>query len=504
MAKFYQAMYKEFDMENLKHLANVLKLNLKGKIKNFSKGMKRQCALICAISTNADYMFFDETFDGIDPVVRNLLKQIIRKQMEKKTTTIIMTSHNLRELEDICDNLGLLYKGGILFESEINSIKTSMIKVQIIFQDEFDESKLDDLEIIGANNLKEVALYLNNEFNIEPEKIDIEQIFSTSKKYVLDFSDVKGQENIKRALEVSAAGGHNCLLVGTPGSGKTMMARRIPSILPDLTFDEALEITKIHSVAGVLTKNTSIKTERPYRSPHHTISITSLVGGGRIPKPGEISLAHYGVLFLDELPEFNKNTLEVLRGPLEDRTVTISRVNASLTYPCNFMLVGSMNPCPCGFYGSKEKECTCSNQAIAKYMGKISGPLLDRIDIQIEVSPVKYDKLQNDEKIESSQEIKERVNKARKIQIERYKDYGIFSNSELNPKLIEKYCKLGEKEKKILQDAFEKLGLSARAHGRILKVARTIADLDEKETIETKHIAEAIQYRSLDRKYWKN
>ncbi len=421
---------------------------------------------------------------------------------------------NFEEIK--CTNLkDTIFIGELSLDGKINRVngvlpicieaKKLGIKKVVIPKENVNEAAIvKGLEIIGANNLKEVALYLNNEFNIEPEKIDIEQIFSTSKKYVLDFSDVKGQENIKRALEVSAAGGHNCLLVGTPGSGKTMMARRIPSILPDLTFDEALEITKIHSVAGVLTKNTSIKTERPYRSPHHTISITSLVGGGRIPKPGEISLAHYGVLFLDELPEFNKNTLEVLRGPLEDRTVTISRVNASLTYPCNFMLVASMNPCPCGFYGSKEKECTCSNQAIAKYMGKISGPLLDRIDIQIEVSPVKYDKLQNDEKIESSQEIKERVNKARKIQIERYKDYGIFSNSELNPKLIEKYCKLGEKEKKILQDAFEKLGLSARAHGRILKVARTIADLDEKETIETKHIAEAIQYRSLDRKYWKN
>ena len=283
-----------------------------------------------------------------------------------------------------------------------------------------------------------------------------------------------------------------------------MMARRIPSILPSLSFEEALETTKIHSVAGVLSKNTPLITVRPYRAPHHTISPVSLVGGGKIPKPGEISLAHNGVLFLDELPEFNKNTLEVLRGPLEDGTINISRVNASLTYPCNFMFVASMNPCPCGFFGSKEKECTCSPQAIQKYMGKISGPLLDRIDIQIEVTAVKYQKLETEEEIESSEKIKERVNKARKIQQDRYKENGIYSNAELTPKLVSKYCKLDKESKTILQNAFEKLGLSARAHGRILKVARTIADLDGKENINVSHIAEAIQYRSLDKKYWNN
>lgn len=283
-----------------------------------------------------------------------------------------------------------------------------------------------------------------------------------------------------------------------------MMARRLPSILPDLSFEESLETTKIHSIAGILSKSTPLITTRPYRSPHHTISSVSLVGGGRIPKPGEISLAHNGVLFLDELPEFNKNTLEVLRGPLEDRIVTISRVNASITYPCKFMLIASMNPCPCGFYGSKDKECICTTQAIQKYIGKISGPLLDRIDIQVEVTPVKYEKLQNDENIEDSKTIKNRVNNARKLQIERYKNLEIYSNSELTPKLIEKYCKLDSKGKQILQKAFDKLGLSARAYGRILKVARTIADLDQKEKIEAKHIAEAIQYRNLDKKYWNN
>lgn len=282
-----------------------------------------------------------------------------------------------------------------------------------------------------------------------------------------------------------------------------MLARRIPSILPDLTFEEALEITKIHSIAGLLSKDVPILLARPFRSPHHTVTINSLIGGGKIPKPGEISLAHYGVLFLDELPEFNKNTLEVLRGPLEDREVTISRVNASLTYPCNFMFVASMNPCPCGFYGSHDKECTCTPEAISRYMGRISGPLLDRIDIQIEVTPVKYQKLESNEKIETSEEIKERVDKAKKIQLERYKKHGIFSNSELTPHLSNIYCKLDLKSKEIVQNAFERLGLSARAYGRILKVARTIADLDEKEDIDARNILEAIQYRSLDRKYWK-
>ena len=282
-----------------------------------------------------------------------------------------------------------------------------------------------------------------------------------------------------------------------------MLARRIPTILPDLTFEESLEITKIHSIAGLLSKDTPILLERPFRSPHHTVTVNSLVGGGKIPKPGEISLAHFGVLFLDELPEFNKNTLEVLRGPLEDREVTISRVNASLTYPCNFMFVASMNPCPCGFYGSKEKECTCTPEAISRYMSKISGPLLDRIDIQVEVTPVKYQKLESSDRVETSEEIKERVDRARKIQLERYKEHGIFSNSELTPHLSNIYCKLDLKSKEIVQNAFERLGLSARGYGRILKVARTIADLDVKENIEAKHIAEAIQYRNLDRKYWK-
>ena len=283
-----------------------------------------------------------------------------------------------------------------------------------------------------------------------------------------------------------------------------MIAKRIPTILPNLSFEEALEITKIHSVAGVLPKDIPIITNRPFRAPHHTISPKSLIGGGLIPKPGEISLSHYGVLFLDELPEFSRSTLEVLRGPLEDGKVSISRVNSSFTYPCKFMFVASMNPCPCGYYGSKEKECTCTEKTISKYMGKISGPLLDRIDIQIEVTGVKYQRLESNNKLEGSKDMQKRVNAARQIQRERYKDEKIYSNSELTPKLIEKYCQIDEESKKILQIAFEKLGFSARAYGRILKVARTIADLASSTQINKSHIAEAIQYRSLDKKYWKN
>ena len=283
-----------------------------------------------------------------------------------------------------------------------------------------------------------------------------------------------------------------------------MLAKRIPSILPNLSFEEALEITKIHSIAGTLKENIPIIITRPFRFPHHTISATSLVGGGKNPKPGEISLAHYGVLFLDELPEFNQHTLEVLRGPLEDGKITISRVNNTLTYPCEFMFVASMNPCPCGYYGSLDKECSCTSQAITKYMSKISGPLLDRIDIQIEVSPVKYEKLGNEEIPETSEKIKERVDRARKIQLERYEEEKIYANSSLTPKLTQKYCKLNEGGKKLLEIAFNKLGLSARAYDRILKVARTIADLENVPNIQKEHIAEAIQYRSLDKKYWKN
>ena len=358
-----------------------------------------------------------------------------------------------------------------------------------------------NLDIVGVNNLQELIDYLNGNIQISRVNLDIKNIFTQNNKELIDFSDVKGQENVKRALEISAAGNHNCVLIGSPGSGKTMLSRRVPSILPDLTFEESLEVTKIHSISGMLNSKVGIITKRPFRSPHNTISPISMIGGGKNPKPGEISLAHNGVLFLDELPEFNRNTLEVLRGPLEDRFVTISRLYSKVTYPSNFMLIASMNPCPCGYFGSTEKNCTCSKLMIEKYLSKISGPLLDRIDLHVEVKEVKYQNLNSTKKEETSEQIKIRVNNARRIQQKRYKNFNIFSNAELTPKLIDEFCILNSECKKLLEIAFEKLGLSGRAYTRILKVARTIADLDEKEFIEKNHIAEAIQYRCLDRKY---
>ncbi|NLZ80187.1 MAG: YifB family Mg chelatase-like AAA ATPase [Clostridiales bacterium] len=371
-------------------------------------------------------------------------------------------------------------------------------KLMVPFDNYKEVSVVKDIELYPVKMLNDAIDHFRgiNPINVEASK---EVFVSNQIVYQHDFADVKGQKNAKRALEVAASGGHNLVMIGSPGSGKTMLARRLPSILPNLTFDESLEVTKIYSVLGLMPQDSPIITERPFRAPHHTVSAVSLVGGGSHPKPGEVSLAHHGVLFLDEIPEFPRRNLDVLRQPIEDGIANISRINASVTYPCRFMLVAAANPCKCGYYGDPTRKCNCTFKDAENYLARLSGPLMDRIDIHIQVPALKYVEIENERTEESSEKIRKRVNRARKIQQKRYKQSGIYCNAHLNGSMIREFCKLDNNGKKVLRAAFDKLNLSARAHDRILKVARTIADIEQSETILSRHISEAIQYRALDR-----
>lgn len=447
----------------------------------------------------------------LNRITINLAPANLRKegsQMDLAIAVGILISNTIITGENIESTLFL---GELSLDGNINPVEGALpmvismrelnIKRCIVpYENKEECSVISDIDIIPVRNLKEVADFLNGENNIAPFKNE-GYPHEFRDEFPLDFSDIKGQEGLKRALEVAAAGGHNMLMIGPPGCGKTMAARRLPTILPLLSFEESIEVTKIYSISGLLNSNNLIK-ERPFRSPHHTCSSASLIGGGRIPKPGEISLAHNGVLFLDELPEFQKNVLEVLRQPMEDGVVHISRVNASISYPAKFMFVASMNPCPCGYFGDPLHECTCSQREIDRYLNKISSPLLDRIDIHLEISPVKYGELRDDNRSETSHDIRKRVKKARDIQLERYRDKDIYSNSQLLNKEVDRYCKLSSSTEKIMKIAFKKHSFSARTYNKILKVSRTIADLDNSRDILDRHILEALRYRTLDNKYW--
>jgi Mg chelatase-related protein len=420
--------------------------------------------------------------------------------------SILKASGQLKVDTDDCVFIGELSLSGEL--RPVRGILPMVIKAkdagfQHMFvpkENAFEGAVIDGIEVFPIENIHQLLSHLHKKTILSPArpvKNSNEQM-----SCLPDFADVMGQSEAKRALEISASGGHNILMIGPPGSGKSMLAKRFPSILPDMTFQESIETTKIHSISGQLAGKTSLIQVRPFRSPHHTVSTAGLSGGGTVPRPGEISLAHNGVLFLDELPEFSRSAMEVLRQPIEDGIVTISRVNSSVSYPCNILLVAAMNPCPCGFFGHPTRYCTCSPKSVTKYLGKISGPLLDRLDLHIEVPPVEYDTLAARQKSESSASIRKRVNAAKQIQTLRFQGTNIHSNANIPSSVLHEICCMSKDADSLLKQAFEKLGLSARAYDRVLKVSRTIADLENSEKIEAHHAAEAVQYRSLDRKYW--
>lgn len=378
--------------------------------------------------------------------------------------------------------------------------KTGIKQIFVPFENGREASVVEGIKVFPVKNLTQLLEHFQGTEKIQPAKKYV--VSQTDYFGDLDFADVKGQETAKKALEIAACGGHNVLMIGSPGSGKSMLAKRMPSILPPMTFEESIETSNIHSISGKIDKNNPLITKRPFRSPHHTISTAGLSGGGTIPKPGEISLAHNGLLFLDELAEFNRPTLEILRQPLEDRKVTISRVSGTITYPSSIMLIAAMNPCPCGYYGHPTKKCICGKKQVSSYLAKVSGPLLDRFDLHIEVAPVEFDEISSNRKEEPSEKIRERVIKAREIQTQRFKGTNIVCNARITSDIIRDVCPLTDPAVEMIKGVFERLGLSARAYDRILKVARTVADMDGSEIIDRKHIAQAVQYRSLDRKYW--